>query len=238
MKSISYSHKGRRATNQDLILEEHFAENCYLLAVIDGMGGYENGDIAARIIAESISTFISTVDKPDSFQIQKAINKSNLAIRQKKASLSSNMGATIGGIIIHDACAFCFWVGDVKIFQFRDKELVFESSSHSLVNELVERGSNVDPIKFSKYRHVVTRSIQGDVNTSQAEIEIIPDLLNSDIFLICSDGVHDLYDGIQIENILRSSSTTDEWLGRLKLRLLSEATDNFSLGIVSEIINQ
>ncbi|NML38185.1 hypothetical protein HHL17_13345 [Chitinophaga sp. G-6-1-13] len=232
MKALTVSHAGRRGINQDLILEYVAIDGSYLFAIIDGMGGYDNGGIAAEIIEESIETYLSTIDTIDTFHIQKAINKSNLAIRQRKTVLSDNMGATIGGIILKKNSVSYFWVGDIKIFHFRDKKLLFESMPHSLVNDLIGNGSITDPTQLAKYRHVVTRSIQGDIKTSQAEINIGAFQEKSDMVIVCSDGVHDLYDGIQIENLLTKSKTFEDLFESMTSRLSREASDNFSLGLL------
>ncbi len=113
------------------------------------------------MVVDNITTYLSTVDSINAFQIQKAINKSNLAIRQKSADLSTKMGATIGGVVVNNSIVTFFWVGDVKIFHFRDKHLISETTTHSLVNNLAANGAVVETSRLSKYRHVVTRSIQG-----------------------------------------------------------------------------
>lgn len=232
MKAITVSHKGKRDINQDLILEYTAIDGSYLFAVIDGMGGYDSGEIAARLISENIETYLSTVGTIDAFHIQKAINKSNLVIRQQKFTLSKNMGATIGGVLIKGSSVSYFWVGDVKILHFRSKQLLFESTPHSLVSDLVANGSITEPSQLSKYSHVVTRSIQGDTKTSQAEIDsnIFDD--KSDLLIVCSDGVHDLFDGIQVENMLNQAASPSDLLEEFESRLVKEASDNFSLGII------
>jgi protein phosphatase len=232
MKAITVSHKGSREVNQDLILEYSAIDGSYLFAVIDGMGGYENGEIAAKIIGENIKTYLSTVGTIDAFHIQKAINKSNLVIRQQKPALSVGMGATVGGVIIKNISATYFWVGDVKILHFRNKELLFESIPHSLVNNLVENGSITEQSQLSKYRHIVTRSIQGDIKSSQAEINYNSFYGNSDLLMVCSDGVHDRFETLQIENLLKQVESPSHLKVELESRLIEEANDNFSFGII------
>src|SRR5690606_12027371 len=189
MKAIAVSHKGKRDINQDLILEYTSIDGSYLFAVIDGMGGYESGEIAAKIVGENIETLLSTIQTIDAFHVQKAINKSNIAIRQQKNGITESMGATIGGVIIKGTDATSFWIGDVKILHFRNKKLLYESLPHSLVNELAENGSITEPSQLSKYRHVVTRSIQGDIKNSQAEIYTNSFNTSTDLLFVCSDGV-------------------------------------------------
>tara|TARA_B100000497_G_C7681857_1_gene412605 strand:+ start:490 stop:678 length:189 start_codon:yes stop_codon:yes gene_type:complete len=52
---------------------------------------------------------------------------------------------------------------------------------------------------------------------------------SSDLFLVSSDGVHDLYDGIHLQQILNTSDSNEEAFNRIEKRLLDEAKDNFSL---------
>jgi protein phosphatase len=232
MKALTVSHTGKRKINQDLILEYIAIDGSYLFAVIDGMGGYDSGEIAARIISENIETYLSTVATIDAFHIQKAINKSNLAIRQQKNVLSDNIGATVGGVIIKGTSATYFWVGDVKIFHFRNKKLLFESRPHTLASDLVDNGSITEPSQLLKYRHVVTRSIQGHIKTSQAEIGLNTFEEKSDLLIVCSDGVHDIYDAIQVESLLMKNKTFDDLFESMRSRLSLEANDNFSLGFI------
>lgn len=233
MKAITFSDKGKREVNQDLVLEYSAKDGSYLFCVIDGMGGYERGETAARIVSENIEAYLSTVETINFYHIQKAINKSTLAIKQKKTTSSEGMGATVGGVIVNGTSAAYFWVGDVKIFHFRNAELIFESTDHSLANELIKNGSLIDSSRLTKYKHIVTRSIHGDIDLSQAEIFTNNFLPETDLFIVCSDGVHDLYNGLQIETLLKNSAITNV-LHEIESRLVNEATDNFSIGLVFE----
>lgn len=232
MKAITLSHKGKRDINQDLILEYTANDGSYLFAVIDGMGGYESGEIAAKIISENIEAYLSTVGTIDALHIQKAINKSNLAIRQQKLTLSDSMGATIGGVIIKNTSVSYFWVGDVKILHFRNKKLLFESTAHSLVSDLIENGSIIKPSQLAKYRHVVTRSIHGDLKTSQIETESNSFYGNSDLIIVCSDGMCDVFESLQIENLFNSVESASQLKIALESKLEKDASDNFSFGII------
>ena len=127
------------------------------------MGGYENGAMAAKIVAENITAFLSTIKKITKADIQKGINKANLALKQAQESSQTKMGATIGGVIIENNTALCFWVGDVKIFHYRNNKLFNESSEHTLLKEILKNGSISNVDQLNKYQHIVTRSVQGEI---------------------------------------------------------------------------
>lgn len=228
MKTNVISHKGKRETNQDFVLVETLDTEKYLYLVVDGMGGYNYGAEAAKMVTESVSTYLRTVKVLNDVEVQMAINKANLSIRQFSEDKESKLGATVGGILIENKSAFCFWVGDVKIFHFRNNKLVYESQAHTLINQIIENGSITETDRLLKYKHVVTHSIQGDLEHSKMDYKRIDDLMEGDLLMICSDGVHDIYEGIAIQQVLNSSENTEEALERIENRLIKDAKDNFS----------
>jgi len=229
MNPIIITNKGQRDINQDYVLAQNINPDTLLLIVSDGMGGYDYGDIAAKLVAENVLAYLSTITDINPDQLQKAINKSNLAVKQLKHEKKTDAGATVGGIVINQNKAICFWVGDVKVFHFRDGKLQFESPSHTLINEVKKNGSINNTDKLERYRHVVTRSVQGDIKKSEVETRILNDVYTKDIFVVCSDGVHDIIDGLSYQYYLKSSADLVQAINKIKERLRQEAKDNFSM---------
>ena len=59
MKSTIISHIGKRRINQDFTLVKSINADTFLYLIADGMGGYDSGDIAASIVIDSVSTFLT-----------------------------------------------------------------------------------------------------------------------------------------------------------------------------------
>lgn len=229
MKSTVISHIGKRNTNQDLTLVKKINGDSCLYLIADGMGGYDNGDIAASIVIDSVTTFLSN-NSPELNEavIHKAINKANLALRQYQEQNHSKLGSTLGGIIVSGNIARTFWVGDVKILHYSKAKLCFESTPHNLINELAEINNSNQEVTFSKYNHIVTRSIQGDVKKSVPSYQEI--LLDRDDKLyICSDGVHNLIDAQAIQHLIEIGDPNSSIASIINERLSKEAKDNASL---------
>ncbi|SNY95265.1 PP2C family protein-serine/threonine phosphatase [Flagellimonas pacifica] len=229
MNAITFSHIGKRKTNQDVICESSLGSGTDLYIIADGMGGYDNGRLAASMTVDSISTFLSTLKEINEESIQKAVNKANLVIRQFQELNQSRLGATIGGVIVENNLARCFWVGDVKILRYSDSKLNFESKSHNLFNETSDDAtSNISEIK-SKYSHIVTRSVQGNLRKSYVSYQELELNDKTDKLIICSDGLHNIIDGHSIEYLLKNSKSSDEVIEKIRNRLKMEAEDNASL---------
>jgi len=79
-----FSVKGKRKINEDYTLSKIIDKNISLHIVSDGMGGYENGKLAAKTAAESICTLISQNYRYANFidKIYNAVEKANNDIAQ------------------------------------------------------------------------------------------------------------------------------------------------------------
>lgn len=226
----SFSNKGNRKSNQDYLFSKSINPDCNLYMVVDGMGGYEHGDIASKLVAENIHTYLSTVNDISEKEIQKAVNKSNLIIKQKSDDLNTKIGATLAGAVIFKNSAFLFWVGDVKILHFRNDELSFESHSHTLINQMIDNGNTIN--KIERYKHVVTRSVSGTIKESEIDCHFISNLLPNDLIMIYSDGVSDILNSYQINNVFKSAASVQEGLSEVEILCNIEAKDNFSMIVV------
>lgn len=201
MKILSHTGIGQRASNQDVILISELQNDMSLYLVVDGMGGYENGYDAAKIIIENIDSFLKTCQTITSTEIDVALKKANLAIKQFNEVESTKSGATLGGIIRSSDRTLIFWLGDVTICLFDGDNINFISKSHTLVNSLVEAGKVISTDNINKYKHIVTKSISGKREIiEKGFFEISNDDYNK--FVICSDGVSEtisLIDFVKIE---------------------------------------
>ena len=189
---------GKRESNQDFICIGGLESGASFFLIADGMGGYEKGNEAARIISENIFTFLNYVESINKQNIQQAVQKANLAIRQFNIKNNIKSGATIGGIIVEKNISHIFWVGDVMVYQINKNKVLFQTKSHTLVNSLLESNSIKEEKSLEKYKHIVTRSISG--KPSESSIDYHYSIFSEDdMFIICSDGVHNI---ISIDQLL------------------------------------
>ena len=215
---------GKRETNQDFICIERLESGASFFLIADGMGGYEKGDEAAKIVSENIFTFLNHVESISEQNIQQAIQKANLAIKQFNNKNNIKSGATIGGVILDKNISHVFWVGDVMVYQINKDKILFQTKSHTLVNSLLESESIKEEKSLEKYKHIVTRSISG--KPSESNIGYHSSLFSQDdMFIICSDGVHN---AISIEQILLFTNQKNGFQ-ELESQFLKNKQDNYSI---------
>ncbi|WMC07957.1 PP2C family protein-serine/threonine phosphatase [Elizabethkingia anophelis] len=215
---------GKRESNQDLIYVDKLESDASFFLIADGMGGYEKGDEASRIVTENIFTFLNYVDRINEQNIQQAVQKANLAIKQFNSKNNIKSGATIGGIIVVENTVHLFWIGDVMIYQINKENVLFQTRSHTLVNSLLETESIKEEKSLEKYKHIVTRSISGKPSESSIGYQLIQ-FSKDDSFIICSDGVHNT---VSLEQILMYINQ-ENGLQQLEREFLKDSQDNYSI---------
>ena len=75
MNIISHTGIGKRNENQDLILISELQNDMSLYLVVDGMGGYENGFEAAKIIIEEARIYLSKLSNNNIFNMDQQLKQ-------------------------------------------------------------------------------------------------------------------------------------------------------------------
>ena len=190
MKIKWFSEQANRETNEDYVLSKRIDKNTSLHIVADGMGGYTHGAMASELVANIIFDFAERNSHRQDYEfiIEEAIHRANKRVLEQNVNQNTNMGTTIAGILMVKNTAYMFWVGDVKILQFRNEKLIFESKDHSLINKLKDNNSTTEKIDYGNISHIVTRSIHGNMDKYLPDFHIA-ELVDNDRLIICSDGV-------------------------------------------------
>jgi len=210
------THVGKeRSHNEDSLLALE-SENLFLVA--DGMGGHNSGEIASKIAIETISNFYRAtsddgeitwpfkMDKEKNYDENRlitGIKLSNLRIFEA-ASLESQyqgMGTTIVCFIYNNQEAFLGYVGDSRIYLFRDGELSQLTVDHSLLNDYLKtRDLTPEEIENFPHKNIIVRALgmKEMVEVDTTKITPKPD----DYFLLCSDGLSDMINNDKIASLI------------------------------------
>ena len=211
--------------------------NRVLLAVIDGMGGYAGGELASRIVAESLLDRLPEVISAASAEAAKeyvvrALGTAAELMNELSAEYESleSMGATLAGLVLGKERALLFNVGDCRVYRLRGGVLERVSRDHSEVQRLVDAGViKEEEMRFHPRKSIVTSAIQAGVGLASTPLffkEFVP--REGDAFFLCSDGV---WEALSREEIEKCLLMPDEKAGceELRERLLdTECRDNVS----------
>jgi len=191
MEILKYTNKGSRHENQDFIAYKVLSHGTAVFTIADGMGGYTNGDVAARVVGESIVDYVeSNIEKmPPTELIKEAVEYSNDSLMLKRIALGSQkMGCVIAVLLLIKGDAYITWLGDSRIYLFRGNREVYHTEDHSIINEL-SKIKTLNAESYQKYASIVTRSVMGDDKLGVIEVSHTT-TEDGDVFVLCTDGLH------------------------------------------------
>lgn len=182
---------GGRKENQDSFgyLE---TKDGLLVVVCDGMGGAKGGKTASQLAVDTIINEVESSNPGNNEELLvKAIEKANETVynTSRKNPELTGMGTTVVALLIDKDKATAAHVGDSRIYQIREGRKVFRTFDHSMVFELVKRGTiSEEQARLSAESNVILRALG---TKPEISIEINGELpyLKGDRFLLCSDGI-------------------------------------------------
>ena len=209
----------QRANNEDAFVVQRLDDSAVLAVVIDGVGGYEGGEVAAEIAQNEIRNYMKEFTSGEKMELLKqAVVCANNAIYERRRFdfARQNMGCVLTAIVVDSACEVVYMahVGDTRLYQYRYGELCKLSHDHSLVGQLEDSGELTEEqaMKHPR-RNVISRVIGSEYHTVDDSDFIEANqfrLLPNSIFMLCSDGLTDLITSHQIASILERDLTLDE----------------------------
>lgn len=204
LKIISFADQGSRSKNEDRVYYSNFDQNGSLLLVADGMGGYEQGDLAAEMAIEIIAGNIIT---DSNINMNEKIELAFLMAHSAINKMLVNSGTTVGGVVILENEIYVFGAGDVKIV-LNNGGSIFVSKEHNLLNLLKEAEITIKPEEVKRLNHTVVKSLGGKSNSYSPEI-VKFQKAGQFSGIICSDGLlqyysnEDLSDTISKKNFIQ-----------------------------------
>lgn len=176
-----------RKVNEDAILSR---PELGLWAVSDGMGGHIAGDFASQTVVQALENLPAQLEPAEVMrQARQALHHANDVITAEAEHRSSGtMGATAVILALAETHFMCLWVGDSRLYRYRDGVVEIISSDHSVVGELVEQGYLTwEEAEHHPQANQITRAVgvSDELEVDKRRGEIQP----GDRFLLCSDGL-------------------------------------------------
>lgn len=208
-----------RQSNEDNFLIDPLLR---LVAVADGMGGHDGGEIAAVMALETLRDALARVDPKksspdDAFDpdatwqdehmpaivaMHEAVDAANARVYganvQDGLGEGGGMGTTLTGFwqSLPDGPLVIFHVGDSRLYRYRDGELAVLTRDQTLYQQALEAGVSGDfpPRNLLLQAIGPTASITPDVKACAPR--------PGDLYLLCSDGLYGNTPHAAIEQVL------------------------------------
>jgi len=206
-----------------------------LLAVADGMGGHDAGevasDLAIRIFqAECISGLLARQAKPGLPLLASAFSQANNAVLEAAAERSlQGMGTTLTAALIAGQDMYVAHIGDSRCYIINTRETLQVTTDHSVVQEMVDKGHiSAEEALAHPRRNEITRVLGYSADSGPDLIQI--KLYAGDNILLCSDGLCGVLPSDKIkETALGSQSPAQACADLISQVNLAGGPDNISV---------
>ncbi len=177
-----------------------------LLAVSDGMGGHQAGEVASALVLESLQRELAQDAKgPLHKHLEEAVHRANRRVHNAARSAERHgMGATLTAIFIRGTEAFIAEVGDSRGYILRNGRLRQVTRDQSMVQMLVDQGvMTANEARKAPGKNVILQAVglAPDVRVAIGRLE----LRRGDRLMLCSDGVTNQVNDDELKEILTRS---------------------------------
>ena len=233
------SNRGRKEKNDDAVSVSKNKQGAIIAIVCDGVGSHSNAAYSSNYIVSTLEkewqdlTFANFNNMKN--WLCDRIEKFNTELFSKSKDKNEKMGTTIVSVAIFDGQVVVYNIGDSSAYGLtRDNEMNVLTVEDSFVGALISAGAiTEEEAKNHPERHVLTQAI-----ATKENIELhtfIDDLSNYDYFLLCSDGLTNMVENEEIQNIVRNNELTfavDDLIDKCVKR---GGVDNISVAIIKNL---
>ena len=226
-KAVSFSNIGERNNQEDSLRYAQDSTGTYKpwFILCDGMGGHDKGEVASQTVCEALSDYFDK-HAEESKEINEdyfnqALDYAYEQLHKKDVSQDTKkMGTTLTCVYFSSEGAWCFHIGDSRIYHIRpskyNKEegtmgLMFQTIDHSLVNSLLRAGELTEQeARNYPHKNIITRAMQPNDKHSKADYRLEKDIEPGDYFFLCSDGVLEQLNNEELCSILADQESDTE----------------------------
>lgn len=172
-----------------------------LMAIADGMGGMNAGEVASEIAIETVRNAFSKANLTDEVMasgrsrtryLEKIVVDADAAIKKRSSSdrECEGMGSTLILAWLYGNELAVTWCGDSRAYLYRESAGIRQiSKDHSYVQGLVDAGNITETEAFDHpYGNIITRSLGDPGKKAEPDSVTVP-VFKGDIILLCSDGL-------------------------------------------------
>lgn len=231
-----------RDNNEDTFIAERTSDNDFVIAcVIDGVGGYSGGEIAADITRKSILHHLAhpKADLPALMREAILAADAQIIVEKQRVKGHENMACvlTLAVVDLHKNKLYYVHVGDTRLYLLRDNSLIKISKDQSFVGFMEDSGrlTEEQAMQHPK-RNEINKALGFGMGMAGQEDYLETGespFLPGDLLLLCSDGLSDMVNSQEMIRIL----TTDNYSIKEKgAQLINAANQNGGLDNITVVL--
>jgi serine/threonine protein phosphatase PrpC len=172
-----------------------------LLAVADGVGGEEGGEVASRTAIDV--TLKAYQESPATWspakRLYRAVQQGNIEIHDRALVVTElrRMATTLTAIVVEGGMVYAAHVGDSRLYLLRDGALVQKTKDHTVTAARRRAGLiSAAAAKEHPERSTLTRSLGRELIAAVDRLAF--PVADGDTLLVCSDGLYNVLDDAEL----------------------------------------
>lgn len=223
-----------RPGNEDSLL---ISPDLGFFMLADGMGGHNAGEVASqqalKYLEQKVRMLLPKADDVGKMLVE-ALQETNAFLYQMACQDSEleGMGTTVTACLVQNNEALIVHVGDSRAYLLKGDSITQITQDHSLVGELVKNGDISEELaQVHPRRNVLTQAV-GVFPEVSADLYRLQ-LQRGDLILLCTDGLTNHLNRLQIQNIVSDASSLEQAVRNLTAAALEQGgTDNISIILI------
>lgn len=210
---------------------------CFVLC--DGMGGHEQGEVAAEIVSKTLYDSLTSTLPKDNVLTVNWFNKSLKAAYNELDKMNYHTerrpGTTLTCTILGANGILAAHIGDSRIYLVRPGQgIIYRSKDHSLVNQLIDAGelTEEEAVNFPR-KNVITRAMQPGLERQYAaDVHILTDVKAGDYLFMCCDGILEQLSDDRLAEIISADTDASTKLNDIYTTCFGKTRDNFTCYLI------
>ena len=233
------SNKGRKEKNDDAVSVSKNKQGAVIGIVCDGVGSHSNAAYSSNYIVSTLEkewqdlTFANFNNMKN--WLYDRIEKLNTELYTKSKDNQKKVGTTIVTVAIFDNQVVVYNIGDSSAYALtKDNVMTVVTVEDSFVGALISAGAiTEEEAKSHPEKHVLTQALATRDNIDLHTF--IDDLNNYDYFLLCSDGLTNMIEKEEIQNIVRNDELSIAVNKLIDKCVERGGVDNISVAIIKNL---
>ena len=233
------SNKGRKEKNDDAVSVSKNKQGAVIGIVCDGVGSHSNAAYSSNYIVSTLEkewqdlTFANFNNMKN--WLYDRIENLNIELYNKSKDNQKKMGTTIVTVAIFDNQVVVYNIGDSSAYGLtKDNVMNVVTVEDSFVGALISAGAiTEEEAKSHPEKHVLTQALATRDNINLHTF--IDDLNNYDYFLLCSDGLTNMIEKEEIQNIVRNDELSIAVNKLIDKCVERGGVDNISVAIIKNL---
>jgi PPM family protein phosphatase len=201
-----------RSNNEDFCGHSVESPREVILAVADGVGGYNGGEVASQMAVEvTLAAYRESAPSlGPAKRLYRAVQRANIEIHNRALAVPElrRMATTLTAVVVAEGDLYAVHCGDCRLYVIRGHRVQQMTKDHTMVGERVRLGLiSEKEARHHPERSALSRCLGRELIASLDRLAM--PLKAGDRVIVCTDGLHGTLEDREIDHLSRGLSASE-----------------------------